>query len=943
MVSAPLAGGCVHPFVRFAVRMLASLTDTWASQILDLMNGAALGGQEVLLGMRGPGSRLTEPRPSPAVARARILPPRPPLGIVDRGRLFDALDEGVGGPLTVVTGPPGAGKTLLLSTWLAAREHSGRTAWLSLDHSDSRPAQFWSAAIDALGAAGETGLEFLAPQVALSEDEFLPALANAVSTLPAPLVLILDDFHELRSTEVSEQLDTLLRHAPEKLRLVIGSRADPQLSLHRLHLEGRMAELRCADLAFTTSEAATMFTIAGLELTAGQVSALCERTEGWAAGLRLAALSLQSSDDVDGLIATFAGDERSVADYLVEEVLQRQPDEIRDFMLRTSVVDVLSPELADALTRRSDGARILEALERSNAFVSRVGVRGTWYRYHTMFGELLRSQLRHRMPEAFLAQHRNAARWYAESGLNVQATRHALAAGDWELAANVLSTGWLELLVRGEAHEVADLIGSFPAQALARSPELAIAAGGALLESGEFEQGQECVQLADDHASAVKPNHRADFILGRTIAQLLRARAGGQFDVARPVALKLLAGHGSASAALPGRERRALALLNLGIADTWAGRSRRARAALEDSLALARHAGRGYLEFSALGPFALLEAVNGNLSRAGRLAPEAVALADRNGWMGTPASASAHCALAICAYHRNSLSQASQYLDAADVAGRASRDRTVRIVVQRTRALIALRRGDSDRAEMALHCARQDAGDWQMPVRLASSLATAEAETMVAAGKRADALKAIEEPPGLGRWGEAQLVRAKLALADGDPKGASDLIANAVGGPIAIVHPSTAIELRALGAVAKHQRGNDEAALELVEEALALAEPEGYLSPFLAVGAPLRELLVRRIRAGTAHRALAGELGEALDPHASGPPERRSALVLEPLSDREAAVLRYLPTALSKAEIASEMFVSVNTVKTHMKNIYRKLDVTDRAQAVRRARTLHLV
>jgi LuxR family maltose regulon positive regulatory protein len=257
--------------------------------------------------------------------------------------------------------------------------------------------------------------------------------------------------------------------------------------------------------------------------------------------------------------------------------------------------------------------------------------------------------------------------------------------------------------------------------------------------------------------------------------------------------------------------------------------------------------------------------------------------------------------------------------------------------------LIALRSGAADRAEMVLLVTRQDAAEWRIPVRLASSLLTAEAETMIAGGRRDAALKVIERSRDLGRWGEVQLVRAKLALSNGDPKEACELIADAVGGPVAIVHPATAIELRALGAVAKHQRGDDQAALELVEEALALAEPEGYLSPFLAVGAPLRELLVRRIRAGTAHRALAGELGEALDPRASGPPEQRSALVLEPLSDREAAVLRYLPTALSKAEIASEMFVSVNTVKTHMKNIYRKLDVTDRAQAVRRARTLHLV
>jgi LuxR family maltose regulon positive regulatory protein len=238
--------------------------------------------------------------------------------------------------------------------------------------------------------------------------------------------------------------------------------------------------------------------------------------------------------------------------------------------------------------------------------------------------------------------------------------------------------------------------------------------------------------------------------------------------------------------------------------------------------------------------------------------------------------------------------------------------------------------------------ARQDVADWRIPPGLVGLVSAVEADVLVAAGRASDALRASEEARRLG-WGEATLVQAKLALSDGEPGRALELTGEALSGTTRMLRPSTAIELRALSAVANHQRGNDDVALELVERALSLAEPEGYLSPFLAVGAPLRELLVRRIRAGTAHRSLAGQLGEALDPQAVGPPERRGALLLEPLSDRETAVLRYLPTALSKAEIASEMFVSVNTVKTHMKNIYRKLDVTDRSHAVRRARTLHLV
>jgi LuxR family maltose regulon positive regulatory protein len=877
-----------------------------------------------------------------AVALNRIVPPSTLYGVVRRARLIEQLDAATNRPLTLVTGPPGAGKTTLMSSWLHERDEPGTTAWLAVDRTDTRPAQFWAAAIDAVLATGQNGLNSLRSGELLGGDEFVPAFANAVSRLKGPLVLILDDFQELRAPGVSEQLDALLRHPPDNLRLAIVSRADPRLSLHRLRLEGRLAELRAGDLAFTFDEAAALFALADLDLTAQQLSALHERTEGWVAGLRLAALLLQECEDADELIGTFAGDERTVADYLVEEVLQRQPDEVRDFMLRTSVVDLISPDLADALTRRADGAQILERLERSNAFVSCVDEQGHWYRYHGMFRELLGSQLRHRMPDAIAVQHRHAARWYAKNGRKVQAARHALQADDWELAATVLSSGWLQLLVRGDAAAVADLIDTFPRRLVTREPELAIAAAGCLLECGELEQGLEYVALADHNASAVKPSRRADLILGRSIAQLYQGRAAGRFEDVRGVALKLLAGHGSASLAVSGRERRALALLNLGIAETWAGTPRRARAALEDALAMARHSGCRYLEFSALGPLALLEALNGALRRAAELGHEAAALAQRHGWLRLPASAAAHCALAICAFHQDAMARAAEYLDAADAAARASRDRPVLAVADLTRAMVALRYGDVERAQRAVSLARQDVADWRIPPRLVGLASAVEADVLVAAGRASDALRASEEARRLG-WGEAALVQAKLALSDGEPGRALELTADALTGTTRMLRPSTAIELRVLSAVANHQRGNDDVALELVERALSLAEPEGYLSPFLAVGAPLRELLVRRIRAGTAHRSLAGELREALDPQAAGPPERRTALLLEPLSDRETAVLRFLPTALSKAEIASEMFVSVNTVKTHMKNIYRKLDVTDRSHAVRRARTLHLV
>lgn len=859
-----------------------------------------------------------------------------------RERLLDAFDAGVEGPLTLVTGPPGTGKTVLLSTWLDAREHAGTVGWFSLERGDSRPGRFWSGVLDAVAAAGEPGLAPLERLAMGGRGEFLPAFANAVAALPGPLVLILDDFHELRAPEVDEALDALLRHPPEKLRLVIASRADPGLSLHRLRLEGRLAEVRAADLAFTLEEAAELFALAGLELSSEQIASLHARTEGWVAGLRLAALSLQASGDADALVRTFEGDERSVADYLVEEVLERQPAQMRDFMLRTSVAELVSPELADALTRRRDGARTLERLERSGAFVSALDNRRAWYRYHPMFADLLRSELRHRTPEVFLLQHRRAARWYAASGLKVPATRHALAAGDWELAANLLSTGWLAALVRGESTELAELIRGLPRELVARSPELATAAAGALLESGELEQGREYLRLADDSASAVRRGRRAEQALGRTVAALYEARDCGELGLARRAAAKLLAGNGSKALALDGRDLRALGLLNRGAAEAWIGDPRRARSDLEDSLALARRSGRDYLVLSALAPLALLEALTGPLRRSARLAQEAVGLAERHGWTGRPPCAAAHVALAVCSYEWGSVSQARRHVDGEEAGGGVARERATAAIAEITRALVAARCGELERAELILRAARQDAIGWKMPAAIAVRLACAEGKVLAAAGRAPEAIEAVEGARRLGAWAELDLVAARLALAEGEPERAARLVAPALEGAVRVLQPSTGVELHALAAVAEHRLGADERALELVERALALAEPDGSREMLLELGAPLRELLVRRIRAGTAHRALAGDVVDALDPR-SARGVGAAELLLEPLSAREEAVLRYLPTVMSKAEMAAEMYISVNTVKTHMRHIYRKLEVTSRAEAVRRARSLGLL
>jgi len=882
--------------------------------------------------------------PSTSIAApARVLPPHVGPGIIERGRLFDRLDAGVAGPLTVVTGPPGAGKTALLSTWAERRAQRGRTAWTSVDRSEAEAAQFWSTVIDAVEMTGEPELRSLAADLRVGQHARLPELASALDRTNAPLVLVLDDFHELGAPEVGRQLDSLLRHPPEKLRLVVASRTDPPLSLHRLNLAGDLTEVRTADLAFTLSEATKIFELAGLALRPEQVAALHERTEGWAAGLRLAAMSLDEHDDVAELVSTFAGDDGSVADYFVEQVLRHVSPELRTFMLKTSVVDVMTPGLVDALLGESvDGTELLERLERSGAFLSRVGDHRFAYRYHVMFRELLLSQLRHRMPDAFFLQHRRAARWCAQNGIHAVAIRHAIAAEDWHLAANLVTANWLRLLVAGEAATLIDMITSLPRRTEVRDPELALAAGAALLESGELERAGEYIRLADHGAAAVRSSRRIDFSFARTVTRQYEARSIGDLEGAIMASKKLLAGHGAEALALSGRERRALALLNLGIAETWARPRADARSTLESALALARAGDSDYLVFCVMASLALLEALSGELRRSAELAGDAVNLGERFGWMRLPSAAKATCALAICAYHWNRLPEATAYVESAGVASRGSPDRPASATAQLMRALVLIRSGDPEAAGTAIRAAREDSIHWRLPAALARALASTEAEALVASGRVAEAADVIATLRNPGRSNEGDLVRARLALAAGDTRGAAEVTGDALAGELDSLQPATAIELRAVAAVAMHQLGDDESALDLVEDALALADAEQYLSPFVAVGGSFRELVVRRIRRGTSYRALAGRLVETLDPHADEALPRRVSLVLEPLSAREKAVLRYLPTDLSKAEIASELFVSVNTVKTHMKNIYRKLDVTDRAQAVRRARTLHL-
>jgi LuxR family maltose regulon positive regulatory protein len=871
-----------------------------------------------------------EPGDSLAVARSPYDPPRP-RPAVPRPELFDRLDRGVQGPLTLVTGPPGAGKTLLLSTWLVSRTLPGPVAWLSLEPRHGRPPNFWDELLNIVHMAE--------PQEwpATAETDFVELVAEATQPLARPLVLILDDFERLHSRSVVEGLDRFLRRSSDRVRVVIASRLDPGLALQRHRLEGRLTELRGSDLALTRGQAEELFAMADLNLSDGQVDKLHERTEGWAGGLALAALSLADHPDPDGFVRTFAGDERSVGDYLVEEVLHQQPGDVCDFMLRTSVVDELEPALADALTGLDDGAQMLERLERANAFL--IALDSHRYRYHPMFRELLRSQLRYRMPDAFALEHRRAARWFAANGMAAVAVRHALSAGDVSVASELLSQYWLSLVVRGQADEVVAHMDGLSQQAVAGSAELAVAAAGALLDVGDLQRAQKYIALADAQPGSVTAKRRGPYHLAGAIVKMLEARLRGDFETLRRFAIKALAGQQLALA--PG-ECRALVLLNLGVAENWLGSSQEGRNHLEEALELAQRDSYPYLALGCLSELALSQALGGGLREARRFASSAISIAVRQGWDEQPVIAPAYLAQAVASFYAGEPETAAEQTERASRALHRSQERVVRCLIDLIRALL-MAGSDVGEAHRLARAARAAAEVWALPDGVSARAGVVEGALLAFAGEVERARVALAIMPAKELPGEVSLVEARLALADGEPAEAMRRLQADLDGATVLLHPATRIEALALSAVARHLLHDDDEALALVERALAEAQPQGYRQPLLAVGPQLRELLKRRVRAGTAQRSLAEELIQALEQRERATGKDHHHLLLDPLSGREEAVLRYLPTLMSKAEIASELFVSVNTVKTHTKNIYRKLDVGTRTEAIKRARSLNLV
>jgi LuxR family transcriptional regulator, maltose regulon positive regulatory protein len=855
-------------------------------------------------------------------------------GIVERTALFDLLDRGVNGPATLICAPAGSGKTMLVSSWLEARGPAMAVARLAVPSDETDATRFWGAVTDALRRSGAVAsddpLATLASAPMGGQREFVARLTEGLERLTVPVLLILDDLEQLRSPEALESLGHLLGQAPAQLRCLLISRSEPKVGLHRMRLTGELTELRPAELTLTVGEAAELLASAGVQVSPAQVQRLHERTEGWAAGLRLAALSLARHPDPEQFVEEFSGSEWAVAEYLGAEVLSRQSPEVRDLLLRTSILERVSGPLADHLTGRSDGARVLHRLDEANALVTALDVARSWFRYHRLMADLLRGELQREAPGNVAELHRRAAGWLAEHGEPIEAIRHAQQAHDWELAAELLGRYWVGLLLAGEETTLASLMAALPDEQVRADAELAAIAAADHLAGSRWEEADALLAAAE----AAPRGRRADTALATV--KLIRARQLGDIENAVDGAAAALAGGDPQAGDV---ELRALAHANLGVAMSWTLRLADAEEHLKRGLELGRQIGSPYVEILCLNGVGLVANLTHRLGLAEELFRHGISIAERVGWTNHANVGVTTLFLGQVLADRGRFAEADYWIDRAEPALRGASEPAAVVALHHTRGMLAFARGQYAEALAEFRDGERLSGQLRALFFLARAARQWQLRSLVQLGDLEPMRAALTEADGGPEWPNLE---ARLRLAEGDPEAAAVAVAPALESTSPQFLQNIEIESRLLDGIARLRLGDQTAAQRSVEHALGLSATEGRAWIYLTVPG-VREVLEAHPTHATAHP---GHLKDLLDLVAGvePPPGNAPAPTLsEPLTDRELAVLRFLPTNLSAPEIASELILSVHTVKTHMRKLYAKLDAHTRAEAVQAGRALGLL
>jgi LuxR family maltose regulon positive regulatory protein len=866
-------------------------------------------------------------------------------GLLDREDLLQLLDRAVTKRVTVISAPPGSGKTSLLRAWADRSTDIRRVAFVSVDRDQQDAQRFWGVVLDAIRSPPRSidPETQRAPTAALDDEQVVDRVLSEVAEQAEPVVLIIDDLHELRSVDALTQLEQLLATLPSSARVVLASRRDPPIRLHLLRLAGEIAEIRAADLQFTGRETRELLASSEISLSDAGAAALYQRTEGWAAGLRLAVIALSGHPDPERFVAEFSGTDRAIGEYLMAEMLERHPSEVQRMLLRTSLVDRMNGELADLLAGRSGSEQMLLELEEANAFVVSLDAQRTWFRYHQLLAEFLRLELRRTLADEVPDLHRRAAQWFADHGEVVDAVRHRLAAGDWTDAARLVADHSFRWVLDGEAGTIGTVLQAFPEGASADHPDLALAHAATELNQGRLEEAAAQLALAESHVESAPPARRHRLTVAIASLRLALARRSGQFtEVIEQVNLldASIADESNEQSAI-GSELRAVALLNLGIVETWSGRLADAERHLSEGAALAQTIGRPYLEVACRAhqgfPSKLVP-----VAMARERGLQAVALAERYGLDDRPILAPALGAVAGMAIWRGEFDKGERWLRRAWEVAEPYVEPAPAVLLHVATGMLHAGRGQNQSALDAFAAAARAqlllTGVHALAPRIAGWLAIMQARVGMPDEAGATLTGFSADPERMGAIFNA---RAVICMTEGDPATALDLLGEVRDITSPVGPAFTLVEAHLLAGTAHLTLGDRSAAAAAAEAALAAAEADRLIFPFALTDAA--DLLDALPGHETAHGALRADIVDLLRGASAPSTDRERLSQPEELSPSELRVLRYLPTNLTRPEIARELYVSINTVNTHIRNIYSKLGARDRSSAVQGARELRLL
>jgi LuxR family maltose regulon positive regulatory protein len=899
----------------------------------------------------------------------KLYAPRRPKGLVSRPHLIDRVQRGTQSKLTLVSAPAGFGKSTLLAEWLGVPLADGSlTAWLSLDSGENQPVAFWMHVIAALRTAapsvGAKSLTLLdSPDQPI--EAVLAPLLNELNALPHDLVLVLDDYHTIDTPEIQVGMAYLLEHLPANAHLVIATRADPALPLARLRARGDLIEIRATDLRFTPDEAGAFLNgVMTLGLTAQDVAVLEGRTEGWIAAIQLAGLSMQGRADVAGFIARFAGDDRYIVDYLVEEVLHRQPEQVRTFLLETSILSRVSGPLADAITGQEGGKAMLEALERQNLLLVPLDDRREWYRYHHLFADVLEARLRDERPDHVAELNRRAAEWFERTGERGEAIRHAIAGQDLERAADLIE---LALPASGRGRQEATVrrwLDALPDELIRARPVLSNGYAGSILVRGETEGAESRLQDAERWLEVMAAGTSGE--VGERPAGMVVADEDAFRRLPGALAIHR-AGLARLRGDVPGtiaHARRALELIDadddlgqgaasalLGLAHWTNGDLDAASSLYAGALARIEKAG---FRSDAIGvslALADMRIAQGRLHDAMRTYERGLELAADQGGVTLRGAADMHVGISEILRQRDDLAGAARHLQQAMDLGEANGLPQNPYRSRVAAAGIRQAQGDPEAAlQLLVEADRLYATDYSPEVRPVGAL---RARVWIANGRLTEARSWARER-GLSAADELDYVRefehltlARLILAEGARDRSDARIGEAIGLLDRLLvaaegggRTGSVIEILVVQALSRRAANDVPGAVASLERAVALAEPEGYVRVVADEGPTMAALLrlaaQRRNASGYLRRLLAATVMPAARASVDQP-------LIEPLSERELDVLRLLESELDGPDIARELTVSLATVRTHTSNIYAKLGVNSRRAAVRRATELGLL